>query len=74
MNENLIQDMIDALDEASFRIFNAYKALEEAKDTGVHVSLEAQKKELYGLCDELEDLCGYYERELRNRQNGGEEE
>lgn len=70
MNENLIQDMIDALDEASFKIFNAYKALEKVKDSGIHVNLAAQKKEIVNLCDELDDLSLYYRRELENRQNG----
>lgn len=72
MNENLIQDMIDALDLASFKIFEAYKALEKANDSGIHVDLAAQKKEIVNLCDELDDLSMYYRRELENRQNGEE--
>ena len=74
MNIKLIEDMIDALDTAILDIYNAYKALEKANDSGIHVDLEAQKKELDELCDELEDLCGYYERELANRKNGVAEE
>jgi len=73
MNEQLIRDMIDALDTACHDIFSAYKALEAAGDSGIHVNLAAQKKELRGLCAELEDLSGYYERELADRRNGSEE-
>jgi len=70
MNAKLIQNMIDALDEASSKIFKAYKALEVAKDSGIHVNLAAQKKELVNLCDQLDELSMYYGRELENRQNG----
>lgn len=70
MNEQLIRDMIDALDTADHDIFSAYKALEMAKDSGIHVNLAAQKKELRALCSELSDLSGFYERELADRLNG----
>lgn len=70
MNEQLIRDMVDALDEASSKIFGVYKALENANDSGIHTDLAAQKKELRGLCAELDDLCRYYEIELSDRLNG----
>lgn len=74
MNEQLIKNMIDALDTAAHDIFSAYKALEMAKDSGIHTDLAAQKKELRGLCDELYELSEFYERELADRRNDVAEE